>query len=90
MFNVCRLVGYAESDIDCYYVVQYPHKDTVEYSSAVGHCMELTSLKNQDATLMDDGRTVTNFDRLDMWLGYNGAPKIDEFINKFINEKSYV
>lgn len=81
--RVVRLIGYAETAVDCYYVVHCMERG-VYWASAVGPCMHLRTLKEQDGVIardgIHDGDLWNNFTRLDSWLGLNGAPRAGAFI----------
>lgn len=76
--QVGRLIGFAETAIDCYYVVHDLRRGIV-WQSAVGPCMTLRALKEQDKTIARTGEEWNNFTRLDEWLALNGAPKVETF-----------
>lgn len=81
--EVCRLVGYAETAVDCYYVLHSMRRG-IMWDSAVGPCMTLRALKEQDKVIardgVHDGEEWSNFTRLDSWLALNGAPRAETFV----------
>lgn len=81
--EVCRLVGYAETARDCYYVAHSMRRG-IFWDSAVGPCMTLRALQDQDKVIardgVHDGDEWNNFTRLDTWLALNGAPRADAFV----------
>lgn len=65
--ELCRCVGYAEDEEDCYLIVKRPYKDLL-WISMVGGYFFFTN---------DTGSDYCRIDRL---LEYNGAPKVQEMI----------
>jgi hypothetical protein len=85
-FDVCRCVGYAEDDYDCYLIVNIPRKGILWHTS-IGGYMYLDILKGQDQVISNTtGEIWDDFTRLDSLLELNGVPKVKEFIIR-IQEK---
>jgi len=83
-FGLCRLIGYAEDDEDCYYILKYPngvHKG-ISWHTFVGGVYFLDLLKNQGTVRATNGEIWSDFSRLDNILQLNGAEKEEEFILK--------
>ena len=68
-FNVVRLIGYAETSIDSYWIFKSPVKSKIYWSSCVGSPIQLELLKTQG----------NDYEMLDLWLKYNGCPKEKTF-----------
>jgi hypothetical protein len=73
-FDLCRCVGYAEDDEDCYLIVNVPRRGLV-WHTFVGGYTYLTILKSQDKC-----GEWNDFTRLDSLLELNGIPKVKEMI----------
>lgn len=82
-FNLCRIIGYAEDDEDCYLIYKHPIKGS-RWCTLVGGYTYLDSLKDQGVTIPSypsfPGERWTDFSRLDGMLELNGAPKEKNFI----------
>ncbi len=80
-FDVARLIGYGEDEMDCYLICQHPKYPDGEtkWWSAVGGYTFLDRLKGQDYVRSTDGEDWDDLVRLDNVLSLNGAPKADEF-----------
>jgi hypothetical protein len=74
VFDLCRCVGYAEDDADCYLVVRHPRRGLI-WHTFVGGYTYLDALKGRNPAGEWDDLT-----RLDSLLALNGAPKEPEFI----------
>ena len=82
MFDLGRLVGYAEDDSDCYLIVNYPNgtdRQTVWHTCVSGYTF-LRRLKGQELVISYQGERWDDFHRLDNVLELNGCPKVPEFI----------
>jgi hypothetical protein len=83
-FEVVRLIGYGETAVDCYYIARHAHGGRLVWHTAVGPCMTLRALKEQDVVIPSapsyEGEVWNNFKRLDDWLAMNGAPREGKFI----------
>lgn len=77
--NVVRLIGYAETAVDCYWIVNEPRKG-ISWSSCVGGLIYLSTLKEQGVVHADNGEIWTDYSRIDSWLELNGAPKVQAFV----------
>ena len=77
--SVGRLIGYAETAVDCYWIVSEPHKE-IYWSSCVGGCIYLRALKEQGIVHAHNGEVWTDYSRIDSWLELNGAPKVQAFV----------
>lgn len=81
--KVDRLIGYGETAVDAYYIT-HSMMHGVVWNSAVGPCMTLRALKEQDKVIardgVHDGDEWNNFTRLDEWLALNGAPRAPAFV----------
>ncbi len=88
IFEVGRLIGYAEDDHDSYLIVQMPysvrHKEGngIIYHTAVGGYIFLDVLKDKERVVGTTGEVWDDFYRLDSVLERNGAPKVAEFVVK--------
>lgn len=82
MFDVVRLIGYGKDKHDCYYIIKYPGGKVV-WSSAVGPCMSLRSLKKQSVFKASNGETWSSYTRLNSWLNLNGCEEEKEIIIKY-------
>lgn len=85
MLDLCRCVGYAEDDADCYLLVRWPSMGlteggTITRHTFVGGYTYLDRLKGQNSVTSRDGEEWDDFTRLDTLLEINGAPKEKEFI----------
>jgi len=72
-FDLMRCIGYGETGVDCY-VIAKGRGGKVVWLTCVGGYTFLDRLKGQER-----GGVWDDFTRLDSLLGYNGAPKEDEF-----------
>jgi hypothetical protein len=82
-FEVCRCIGYAEDEEDCYLIVHSPSRG-VYWSTFVGGYIYLTCLKDEGVTVplypSYPGEIWTNYSRLDSLLELNGVPKAEKFL----------
>jgi hypothetical protein len=79
-FDLCRCVGYAEDDDDCYLMIRDPRRGLI-WHTFVGGYVYLDSLKGQNrCSSSSTGEEWDDFTRLDSLLELNGAPKEAEFI----------
>lgn len=83
MFELARLIGYAEDADDCYLVVKYPRRGVVRHT-AVGGYTFLDRLKGQNHVVPThpsfEGEVWDDLIRLDMLLEMNGVPREEKFI----------
>ncbi len=77
--SVGRLIGYAETAVDCYWIVSEPRKE-IFWSSCVGGLIYLSALKEQGLVHASNGEVWTDYSRIDSWLESNGAPKAQAFV----------
>ncbi len=80
--TVGRLIGYGETAVDCYYIA-HEMGGGIIWHTAVGPCMTLRALQDQDKVIPLDpsnGTEWNNFTRLDSWLALNGAPRAEAFV----------
>lgn len=80
MFDLCRCVGYAEDDKDCYLVVRHPREGLI-WHTFVGGYTYLDCLKgrnHQKSRLTSE--EWDDFTQLDSLLALNGAPREPKFI----------
>lgn len=91
MFELARLIGYAEDESDCYLIVKYPDRGVV-WHSAVGGYTFLDRLKGQGFVVPTypefEGEGWDDLIRLDNMLALNGVPKEKEFIVDIRPEES--
>jgi hypothetical protein len=78
-FDLCRCVGYAEDDDDCYLIIRDPREGLV-WHTFVGGYVYLDSLKGKDPAESPTGEKWDDFTRLDSLLALNGAPPEEKFI----------
>lgn len=78
-FDLCRCIGYAEDEEDCYLLVQHPNYGRVKHTFVGGYTY-LNCLKGQGYVESTSGEDWDDFFRLDTLLELNGAPKEQEFI----------
>lgn len=76
--EVARLIGYAETDQDCYYILL--SRDGKEYwHSCVGGVHSLANLRGQNYVKAWNGEEWDDLYRIDNALSLNGCPKQEEF-----------
>jgi hypothetical protein len=75
-FSLCRCIGYAEDEHDCYLIVSQGGER--QWITFVGGYTYLDALKRQNKCLID-GKEWDDFARLDSLLSLNGAPREPEF-----------
>jgi len=96
-FNLCRCVGYAEDNNDCYLISRIRPAKFKEsglevkytWTSFVGGYTYLDSLKGQGYCKLKTGEEIDDLDdfyRLDKLLELNGVPREDTFI--YIDNKT--
>jgi hypothetical protein len=78
-WQAVRLIGYAETAIDAYYVYSCPRRG-VYWSSAVGGPATLEGLHDQMYVYSNGGEHWDNYTRLDGLLALNGAPPVKDFV----------
>ncbi len=71
---VARLIGYAETAVDCYYILHEPQKE-VYWHTAVGGVVFLSRLSGGNAFNLTSGERVDDLIRLNHWLELAGVPK---------------
>ena len=76
---VTRLIGYAETAVDCYYILHEPQKG-VYWHTAVGGVVFLSCLSGSNAFNLTsreqvDEEQVDDLIRLNHWLELAGVPK---------------
>ena len=76
--KLARLIGYSETNIDCYLICSIEGK--IIYHTAVGGYTFLNRLKGQNYVKAHNGEDWDDFFRLNNELEYNGAPKAPAFI----------
>lgn len=76
--GIARLIGYAENERDCYYILKFPG-NVIQYHSAVGGVISLQLLKGQGIIVSTEGELWNDYHRLDTWLTLNGCEIEDEF-----------
>jgi hypothetical protein len=81
-FEVGRLVGYAEDDDDCYFVIDYPKYPTGRrvWHTCVGGYVFLDRLRGQEHVVSSQGEEWDDYVRTDNVLRLNGAPPVEEFV----------
>lgn len=77
--NVVRLIGYAETAVDCYWIVNEPRKG-VWWHTCVGGIIYLTSLKEQGVVHALNTEIWTDYSRIDGDLEMSGVPKARAFV----------
>lgn len=81
MSEVCRCVGYAEDDHDCYYVLRSTKGRHPQFwHTAAGGIIWLDRLRGQNHVRSSTGEDWDDLTRLDSWLALNGAPRAETFI----------
>lgn len=80
-WEVCRLIGYAEDETDCYWIIRRSG-GTIMWCTCVGGYIWLQSLKGQE--LMGDW---DDYKRLDSLLQLNGCDWEDKFHLVLENKK---
>ena len=86
--TLCRLVGYAEDQDDCYWITKRMNKHDIlsnyQWTSCVGGFIPLRLLKEQNIIMPKypkfDGEVWNDYNRLDNVLELNGATKEAKFI----------
>jgi len=78
-FMLCRLIGYGETGIDCYFIFKKPRGE-VFWNTCVGGYTWLNQLKGQNYVKSTSGEDWDDFFRLDNSLALNGCPKEKEFM----------
>src|SRR5690242_1283006 len=83
-FNVCRIIGYAEDESDCYLIVQHSRDGTpthdgngrISWCTFVGGYTYLTCLKTERQIVPKhpafEGEVWSDYSRLDSLLELNG------------------
>jgi len=82
-FDLCRCIGYAEDDDDCYLIVKRPNgpRAGVSWCTFVGGYTYLDCLKQQGVTQsLHTNEIWTDYSRLDNTLELNGCEKEEKFI----------
>ncbi len=79
-FELCRIIGYAETDEDCYLITNSRSRG-ITWNTFVGgytylNCLKVT-VPNNPAF---EGEIWTDYSRLDSLLELNGVPKQDKFM----------
>ena len=77
--EVVRLIGYAETAVDCYLICSSMSQG-IFWNTAVGGYTFLDRLKGQWYVKSTEGEDWDDFFRLNQMLELNGAPKVDDFI----------
>jgi hypothetical protein len=72
--SVARLIGYAETAVDCYYILQEPRRE-VYWHTAVGGVIFLKCLNDSNTFGLPSKEQVDDLNRLDKWLELEGVPK---------------
>ena len=72
--SVARLLGYAETAVDCYYILQEPQREAY-WHTAVGGVIFLSPLSGNNAFRLSSGDQVDDLVRLDKWLELAGVPR---------------
>jgi hypothetical protein len=79
-FTLCRCIGYAEDDDDCYLIVKSRERG-VFWHTFVGGYVYLGILKTQGGIKASHSDEIlTDYFRLDEILKLNGVPKEKEFL----------
>ena len=82
-FELCRCIGYAEDEEDCYLIVHSPSRG-IYWNTFVGGYTYLACLKEQGITNPKypkfPGEIWTDYSRLDSLLELNGVPKAKRFL----------
>jgi hypothetical protein len=76
--TVVRCIGYGETDMDCYVIVSSMDKG-VYWHTGVGGYTSLSRLQGQSQVNATNGEIWDDLTRLDSQLGFNRAPKVNEF-----------
>lgn len=83
-FNLCRCIGYAEDNVDCYLVVHDPYEGIFRHTFVGGYTY-LNNLKGCNYCKLSSGEDCDDFTRLDSLLTLNDVPKRDKFYNEEIS-----
>lgn len=78
--ELCRLIGYGETGVDCYYICRKIGDGMIFWHSCVGGMYWLDRLKGQRYIKSTSGEDWDDFVRLDNVLELNGCPKEKEFL----------
>lgn len=76
-----RLVGYGESAVDCYLIINFL-RGKISWHTCVGGYYWLDRLKGQEYVRSNNGEDWDDLTRLNSLLELNGAPKAKEFLLK--------
>ena len=77
--EVVRLIGYAETAVDCYLICSSMDRG-IYWNTAVGGYTFLDRLKGQGYVRSTGGEDWDDLTRLDSLLQLNGAPKVEKFL----------
>jgi hypothetical protein len=82
LFELGRLIGFAEDERDYYLIVKYPGESVprTSYHTAVGGYIFLDALKFQDYRVSSTGLLRDDFLEIDAMLTRKGVPREPEFI----------
>jgi hypothetical protein len=78
-FDVCRVIGYGEDDMDCYLIAMRRNGQVV-WHTAVGGYTFLSCLEGQNGVQAHSGEHWDDLTRLDSLLAMNGAPRQTAFL----------
>lgn len=77
-FGLGRCIGYGETAVDCYIIIQALHGE-ISWHTCVGGYYWLDRLKGQGYVVGNSGEEWDDFYRLNKLLELNGAPKKASF-----------
>ncbi len=78
-FELCRLIGYGETGVDCYFIFR-KSRGEIFWNTCVGGYTWLNHLKEQNYVKSYSGEDWDDFFRLNNTLALNGCPKEKEFM----------
>ena len=81
--EVVRLIGYHETAIDCYLIVQHMGGEIHYHTFCGGYIFLNTLSDNEVMTISHDNGIIerwSDLDRLDRMLSLNGAPRAEKFL----------
>lgn len=82
--QLARCIGYAETAIDCYIIARLPGSYMQDgktiWCTCVGGYTFLDRLRGQGYVKSTGGEDWDDLTRLDSSLGYNGAPRAEQFL----------
>jgi hypothetical protein len=86
--TVARVIGYAETGVDCYIIVRYPQypDGKIVWHTCVGGYIWLRLLKEQSKVTSSGGEEWNDYTRIDSHLALNGSPPEAAFILELMHD----